>query len=363
MDAVDGAPPCGPRDRRPRLARRPPSPAEASRRSPPPAAPPAADRGPAPRRAGPGQHPVHAGSRSLPGRIPRPWSPWGTRPGRTGPALGEDDVDDGRPCCPSEARRGSGRPLGRRSAGVGRRLLDPAEAPARSPPPRRSYRGHAAPRRRRTAPPGHPPRNCSRPTHGRTAPRAGSVRGGATPVPAEGGVAPNTQAFLTITLPGNGKSEWTPAAGRSSCLLDRGGKGLGSFRWGTARETSDDHDKIRHRPGRRTDRRCPGEGRPEPRLLVPTLCGTVVAGTAWFLHRDLRLGRVGRWNGRGSADNGRVQSGLLSAVRAGDDVVGRSVGAGVPTVPLPHMRGAEPLTRAGRSDVGTDRVRRVHRGG
>ncbi|WP_327320278.1 hypothetical protein [Streptomyces sp. NBC_01235] len=31
-----------------------------------------------------------------------------------------------------------------------------------------------------------------------------------------------------------------------------------------------------------------------PWLLVPTVCGTVVAGTAWFLHRDLRLGRVGR---------------------------------------------------------------------
>lgn len=30
-----------------------------------------------------------------------------------------------------------------------------------------------------------------------------------------------------------------------------------------------------------------------PWLLVPTVCGTVVAGTAWFLHRDLRLGRVG----------------------------------------------------------------------
>ncbi|MGD3109422.1 hypothetical protein [Streptomyces sp. YGL11-2] len=30
-----------------------------------------------------------------------------------------------------------------------------------------------------------------------------------------------------------------------------------------------------------------------PWLLVPTLCGTVVAVTAWFLHRDLRLGRVG----------------------------------------------------------------------
>ncbi|MFB6782899.1 hypothetical protein ACFCX0_37520 [Streptomyces sp. NPDC056352] len=29
-------------------------------------------------------------------------------------------------------------------------------------------------------------------------------------------------------------------------------------------------------------------------LLVPTVCGAVVAGTAWFLHRDLRLGRVGR---------------------------------------------------------------------
>ncbi|MFE7712350.1 hypothetical protein ACFU6I_42905 [Streptomyces sp. NPDC057486] len=31
-----------------------------------------------------------------------------------------------------------------------------------------------------------------------------------------------------------------------------------------------------------------------PWLLVPTVCGTVVAITAWFLHRDLRLGRVGR---------------------------------------------------------------------
>ncbi|MER5750750.1 hypothetical protein [Streptomyces sp. NPDC002088] len=31
-----------------------------------------------------------------------------------------------------------------------------------------------------------------------------------------------------------------------------------------------------------------------PWLLVPTVCGAVVAGTAWFLHRDLRLGRVGR---------------------------------------------------------------------
>jgi hypothetical protein len=31
-----------------------------------------------------------------------------------------------------------------------------------------------------------------------------------------------------------------------------------------------------------------------PWLLVPTVCGTVVAGTAWFLHRALRLGRVGR---------------------------------------------------------------------
>lgn len=31
-----------------------------------------------------------------------------------------------------------------------------------------------------------------------------------------------------------------------------------------------------------------------PWLLVPTVCGAVVAGTAWFLHRDLRLGRVDR---------------------------------------------------------------------
>ncbi|MGW7247211.1 hypothetical protein [Streptomyces decoyicus] len=31
-----------------------------------------------------------------------------------------------------------------------------------------------------------------------------------------------------------------------------------------------------------------------PWLLVPTVCGTAVAGTAWFVHRDLRLGRVGR---------------------------------------------------------------------
>ncbi|AYN40612.1 hypothetical protein D9753_18895 [Streptomyces dangxiongensis] len=31
-----------------------------------------------------------------------------------------------------------------------------------------------------------------------------------------------------------------------------------------------------------------------PWLLVPTVCGTVVAGTAWLLHRDLRHGRVGR---------------------------------------------------------------------
>lgn len=31
-----------------------------------------------------------------------------------------------------------------------------------------------------------------------------------------------------------------------------------------------------------------------PRSLVPTVCGAVVAGTAWFLHRDLGLGRVGR---------------------------------------------------------------------
>ncbi len=31
-----------------------------------------------------------------------------------------------------------------------------------------------------------------------------------------------------------------------------------------------------------------------PWVLVPTVCGAVVAGTAWFLHRDLRLGRVGR---------------------------------------------------------------------
>ncbi|MFF2813113.1 hypothetical protein ACFVT2_39290 [Streptomyces sp. NPDC058000] len=31
-----------------------------------------------------------------------------------------------------------------------------------------------------------------------------------------------------------------------------------------------------------------------PWLLVPTLCGAVVAVAAWFLHRDLRLGRVGR---------------------------------------------------------------------
>ncbi|MGX4689954.1 hypothetical protein [Streptomyces sp. JNUCC 63] len=31
-----------------------------------------------------------------------------------------------------------------------------------------------------------------------------------------------------------------------------------------------------------------------PWLLVPTVCGVVVAGTACFLHRDLRLGRVGR---------------------------------------------------------------------
>ncbi|MFD9002978.1 hypothetical protein ACFV0T_18680 [Streptomyces sp. NPDC059582] len=30
-----------------------------------------------------------------------------------------------------------------------------------------------------------------------------------------------------------------------------------------------------------------------PWLLVPTVCGAVVAGTAWFLHRDLRLGQVG----------------------------------------------------------------------
>ncbi|MFJ7209306.1 hypothetical protein ACIQWR_37955 [Streptomyces sp. NPDC098789] len=31
-----------------------------------------------------------------------------------------------------------------------------------------------------------------------------------------------------------------------------------------------------------------------PWLLVPTVCGMVVAITAWFLHRDLRLGRVGQ---------------------------------------------------------------------
>ncbi|ARF53440.1 hypothetical protein [Streptomyces gilvosporeus] len=31
-----------------------------------------------------------------------------------------------------------------------------------------------------------------------------------------------------------------------------------------------------------------------PWLLVPPVCGVVVAGTAWFLHRDLWLGRVGR---------------------------------------------------------------------
>ncbi|RZU46379.1 hypothetical protein EV284_1051 [Streptomyces sp. BK022] len=31
-----------------------------------------------------------------------------------------------------------------------------------------------------------------------------------------------------------------------------------------------------------------------PWWVVPTVCGAVVAGTAWFLHRDLRLGRVGR---------------------------------------------------------------------
>lgn len=30
-----------------------------------------------------------------------------------------------------------------------------------------------------------------------------------------------------------------------------------------------------------------------PWSLVPTVCGVVVAGTAWFLYRDLRLGRVG----------------------------------------------------------------------
>ncbi|MFD3454504.1 hypothetical protein ACFWVC_20295 [Streptomyces sp. NPDC058691] len=30
-----------------------------------------------------------------------------------------------------------------------------------------------------------------------------------------------------------------------------------------------------------------------PWPLVPAVCGTVVAGTAYFLHRDLRLGRVG----------------------------------------------------------------------
>jgi hypothetical protein len=33
-----------------------------------------------------------------------------------------------------------------------------------------------------------------------------------------------------------------------------------------------------------------------PWLLVPTICGVVVAGTAWFLHRDLRLDRAGRQN-------------------------------------------------------------------
>ncbi|WP_051877372.1 hypothetical protein [Streptomyces natalensis] len=31
-----------------------------------------------------------------------------------------------------------------------------------------------------------------------------------------------------------------------------------------------------------------------PWPVVPAVCGAVVAGTAWFLHRDLRLGRVGR---------------------------------------------------------------------
>ncbi|MFI9103210.1 hypothetical protein ACIGXA_22075 [Streptomyces fildesensis] len=31
-----------------------------------------------------------------------------------------------------------------------------------------------------------------------------------------------------------------------------------------------------------------------PWLLLPTVCGALVAGTAWFLHRDLRLGRVDR---------------------------------------------------------------------
>ncbi|MFF9089973.1 hypothetical protein ACF1BE_26895 [Streptomyces sp. NPDC014991] len=34
-----------------------------------------------------------------------------------------------------------------------------------------------------------------------------------------------------------------------------------------------------------------------PWLLVPTVCGTVVAGTAWLLHRDLRLGRGTPQNG------------------------------------------------------------------
>lgn len=31
-----------------------------------------------------------------------------------------------------------------------------------------------------------------------------------------------------------------------------------------------------------------------PWLIVPTVCGTVVALTAWFLHQDLRRGRVGQ---------------------------------------------------------------------
>ncbi|MEU8702097.1 hypothetical protein AB0C61_31415 [Streptomyces sp. NPDC048680] len=31
-----------------------------------------------------------------------------------------------------------------------------------------------------------------------------------------------------------------------------------------------------------------------PWLIVPTVCGTAVALTAWFLHRDLRRGRVGQ---------------------------------------------------------------------
>ncbi|GGU73135.1 hypothetical protein GCM10010211_43740 [Streptomyces albospinus] len=63
-----------------------------------------------------------------------------------------------------------------------------------------------------------------------------------------------------------------------------------------------------------------------PWLLVPTLCGAVVAVSAWFLHRDLRLGRVGRTRPAANAGDrhafralSRLRERTAAAADTGDD--------------------------------------------